>query len=159
MLAIHIDGVLRHGEVFVRKCADGDGIKRAIGQRMIPERRAASGAEMKVRAGPAAEDMGVDIMRAAGSHRLCRKARLHGKGRAAAFLAIIAMADRNADRLAGAGDRELAAAAGGGSGGVGVIDHLNEGHLTAPQNRRDSTKAETVLCHRLLSPALANHPY
>lgn len=82
---------------------------------MIPKRRSASWAEMETGAFAAVADMFIDIMLAPDRHRVRRKAGLKGEGRAAAFLAIIAMTDRDADRLAGASGGELAAAAGGGA--------------------------------------------
>lgn len=116
MLAVHIDGVCGRGEVLVRKSADGDCVKRTIGKGVIPQRAAADRAEMKVGHVATAAGVTVDLMLAADCHRISRKPRLHRKGRAAAFLAIIAMADRHADGVAGAGGRKLATAAGGGAG-------------------------------------------
>jgi hypothetical protein len=59
--------------------------------------------------------MAVEFVLAADRHSLRWKPRLHSKSRPAAFLAIIAMANRASDGLAGASGGKLAAAAGGGS--------------------------------------------
>lgn len=116
MLAVHIDGVFGRGEVLVRKSTDRNGVKRVVGQGMIPERAATYLAEMEIGCVAAVSDVAVEFVLAADCHRVGRKPRLHRKGRATAFLAIITMADRDADGFAGAHGGKLAATAGGGAG-------------------------------------------
>ena len=58
-----------------------------------------------------------DFRGAGDRHLIGGETDLRGKGAAAALLAIEAMADRDARRVAGGDDGELAAAAGGGVGG------------------------------------------
>lgn len=116
MLALLPYRVLRCGKVLVGKCAHSNGEHFAIRTGVIPERRAAVGAEMEVRAVAAVADMLINLMLAADRHRIRRKARLKSESRPAAFLAVIAMADRDADGLASAGGGKLATPAGGGAG-------------------------------------------
>lgn len=113
MLAIFPYRVLRWREVLVGKAAHGNGEQVAKRPGMIPERRSAYRAEMETGRIAAVADMLIDLVLAADGHRVARKARLKSKSRAAAFLAVIAMADRHADRFAGAGNGKLSAAAGG----------------------------------------------
>ena len=108
--------VMRRGKVPVSKSACRDREQVAMRTGVIPERRPAGRAEMKIGFIAAVADMLIDLMLAADRHCIGRKTRLCGKGRPTSFLAIIAMADRDADRLASAGGGELAAAAGGGAG-------------------------------------------
>ena len=91
--------VMRSGELPVCKSADRDGVKFGIGAGVIPERRSAGRAEMENRAVTTIADMLVYLILASNRHRVRRKPRLCGKGRATAPLAIIAMADRDAHRI------------------------------------------------------------
>jgi hypothetical protein len=83
---------------------------------MIPERRSASRAEMKTGRVAAVADMFVDLVFAADRNCFGREPRLRRKGRPAAFLTVVTMANRHADWLAGACGGQLPATAGGGSG-------------------------------------------
>jgi hypothetical protein len=60
---------------------------------MIPKRRSALRAEMKARRIPAVSDMVVDLVVAANRHGIGWEASLNRKGRPAAPLTIIAMAN------------------------------------------------------------------
>ena len=94
--------VNRRGKVLVRKRAYGNGKKCPMWKGMIPERGCTSRAEMEGGDIAAVADMFVDVVFAADGHRVGGKTRLCRKNRTAAFLAIIAMTDRNAHWLAGA---------------------------------------------------------
>ena len=79
MLAVHIDGVCRRGEVLVRERADGDGVQRAIGQGVISQRAATYRAEMEIGCVAAIADMLIIPILTADCHRVGRKPRLHRK--------------------------------------------------------------------------------
>ncbi len=116
MLAFFPYRVMWRGKVSVSKSAYRDGEKVVMRAGVIPERRSTRRAEMETGAVGAVADMLIDFMFAADRHRLRRKPSLRRKSRAAAFLAIIAMAHRDADGFTSAGDGKLAAAAGGCAG-------------------------------------------
>lgn len=113
MLAFLPYRVMSCREVLVGKRANGNGEQFAMRTGVIPKRRPAGRAKMEIGFVAAVADMLVEFVFAAKRHRIRRKPRLRGKDRPAAFLAVIAMANRNADRFASASDGKLAAAAGG----------------------------------------------
>ena len=117
MLALLPYRIVRRRKVAIGKIAHRYGKEGVVRAGMIPKRASACRAEMEVGGLTAVTNMFVNAGLAAYRHRIRREARLKSKCRSAAFLAIIAMADRNPDRFAGAGNAELAAAAGGGAGG------------------------------------------
>jgi hypothetical protein len=79
---------------------------------MIPKRCPALRAEMKARRIAAIGEMFIDLVLALDRNGIDREPSLNRKGRPAAPLTIIAMANRNPGRLASANRGKLAAAAG-----------------------------------------------
>src|SRR3546814_5376959 len=86
----------------------------------IPRRCAAFGAEEKVGDMAAVADLLPHLCVALGAYAVGGEAGLRGKGAAAAFLAVAAMTQRHAPRIAGAGDAKLAAAASSEATGFGA---------------------------------------
>src|SRR5690606_21143578 len=120
-----VDRIIGHEVVAGLEIAERYRIGLMIGPRPIPDARAAGAAKEKV--GGVTALAGVlphpCFFFAIDADLLDGKTDLRGEGAAAARLALAAMADRHADRIAGAGDAKLAAAAGG------MADAL--GHLAA----------------------------
>lgn len=107
--------------------ADRHGV--AVELRVIeePQCGAAIAAKIEVRERAAPARMLVELRVAFGANLIGGEARLCGKGAATPRLAIATVADRDADRFAGAGDTELSAAAGGVAGGDVVYMLVHEG--------------------------------
>lgn len=112
-LALFPDRICGDETVTGLEIAERDRVGVMIGPRAIPNARSAGWAEEEVGGVAAVAGILPQFGLALGAHLFGGEADLRGKGAAAARLALAAMAHRHADRLAGAGDADLAAATGG----------------------------------------------